>query len=79
MTRRVFYVALGATVGVLVFRQLRKTADAMLPANVAGGLADRVRAFSAEVRMHAAEREGELRRALGLDVVDGAAPREGTA
>jgi hypothetical protein len=37
MVRRVFWVALGATVGVLVVRQVTKTAQSLTP----GGIADR--------------------------------------
>ncbi|MCU1692957.1 MAG: hypothetical protein JWM64_2048 [Frankiales bacterium] len=74
MTRRLFYVALGATVGVLVVRKLTKAAQRVTPAGVqqsiAGGLAgltDAVREFTAEVKDAMAEREVELRDALGLD------------
>ena len=74
MTRRLFYVALGATVGVLVVRKLTQAAQRVTPAgvqqSVAGGLgnlADAIRDFTAEVRDAMAEREVELRDALGLD------------
>ena len=74
MTRRLFYVALGATVGVLVVRKLTQAAARVTPAGVqqsiAGslaGLTDALREFTAEVRDAMAEREVELRDALGLD------------
>ena len=74
MTRRLFYVALGASVGVLLVRRLTQAAQRVTPAGVqqsiAGalsGLTDAVREFSAEVGEAMAEREVELRDALGLD------------
>jgi len=72
--RRLFWMTLGATAGVLVVRKLTKTAQAFTPAgmseslgNAMGDLADSIREFAAEVRVGMAEREGELRSALGLD------------
>src|SRR4051794_10700361 len=72
--RRVFYIALGATVGVLVVRRLTKTARAFTPAGMSesftgalGNLGDSIREFAADVREGMAEREDELRTALGLD------------
>ena len=74
MTRRLFYVALGATVGVLVVRKLTKAAQRVTPAGVQQSLAgsisslgDAIRDFAAEVKDAMAEREVELRDALGLD------------
>ena len=68
--KRVFWIALGATAGVLVVRKLQKTARSYSPA----GLGDRVeglgaglRYFADEVRAGMAEREIELRDALGID------------
>ena len=68
--RRVFWIALGATAGVLVARKLSKTAHAYTPAGVADrgqGLAASLRYFADEVRAGMAEREIELREALGID------------
>lgn len=68
--RRVFYVALGATAGVLIVRRLSRAAQKWSPeglAGQAGGLGLRVQQFFAEVAEAAAEREAELRDALGLD------------
>jgi hypothetical protein len=68
--RRTFYVALGATAGVLIVRRLSRVANKWTPEGLAaqaGGLGDRFAAFWAEVQTGAAEREEELRSALGLD------------
>ena len=72
--KRVFYVALGATVGVLVVRKLTKTAEKFTPAGIStsltealGGLGDAIAGFGAEVRAGMAEREEDLRAQLGLD------------
>lgn len=74
MTRRLFYIALGATVGVLVVRKASAAAQRYTPAGVAdrasagaGGLAEAFREFTAELKIAMAEREDELRTALGLD------------
>ena len=74
MTRRLFYVALGATVGVLVVRKATAAASKLTPSGMAGGLAgaiaglgDAIREFGAEVREGMAEREEDLRTQLGLD------------
>jgi hypothetical protein len=70
VTRRLFYVALGATAGVLLVRRITAAANKWTPegiANQAGGLGDKVSLWWAEVQHHAAEREVELREALGLD------------
>ena len=74
MTRRLFYIALGATAGVLVVRKLTATAQKFTPAGMQtgitgalGGLGDAIRGFGAEVRAGMAEREAELRTGLGLD------------
>ncbi len=72
--RRLFWVALGATVGVLLVRKITKTAEAYSPSGVAkglsGGLADLgdgLREMAEAVREGMAERETELRYALGID------------
>ena len=72
--RRLFYVALGATAGVLLVRRLTEVANKWTPegiANQAGGVGDRLSVWWAEVQHHAAEREAELREALGLDAAHG--------
>ena len=67
---RLFWIALGATAGVLVVRKLTQTAQAYTPAGVASsieGLGDAVREFAAAVREGMDTRETELRVALGID------------
>ena len=66
MTRRIFYIALGATVGVLVVRRLTAAAESLQPDNVARRLAVSLQGFVDDVRTGMAEREGELRSALGV-------------
>jgi hypothetical protein len=72
--RRLFWVALGATVGVLLVRKLSKTAQAYSPTGVAqdlfAGLSDLgegLREMSEAVREGMGQRETELRYALGID------------
>ncbi len=74
MTRRMFYVALGATVGILVVQRATRAAKRFTPAGMQGslagafgGLGDAIRDFGAEVRIGMAEREQLLRTDLGLD------------
>jgi hypothetical protein len=74
MTRRLFYIALGATVGVLVVRKVSQTAQRFTPAGVQssmtgalGGLGEAIREFTTEMREAMAEREDQLRTELGLD------------
>jgi hypothetical protein len=74
--RRLFYVALGATAGVLLVRRVTAVANKWTPQGVAaqaGGAGDRLAGLWAEVQQHAAEREAELREALGLEDVEGGA------
>ena len=71
--KRVFWIALGATAGVLIVRKVQKTARAYSPAGVADraqGLGASIRYFADEVRAGMAEREIELRDALGLNEDD---------
>jgi hypothetical protein len=74
VTRRLFYIAFGAAAGVIAVRRATQTAQRYTPAGLqqrAGGafgsLGEAVRDFTAEVRLAMAEREVELREALGLD------------
>lgn len=82
MTRRLFYIALGATAGVLLVRRLTAAAEKFTPAGVQSGitgalgnLSGAIRDFGSDVRVGMSERETELRTGLGLDgshdVVDG--------
>ena len=72
--RRLFWVALGATVGVLVVRKVSKTAQSYSPSGLAQGLSsglsdfgEGLREMAEAVREGMAQRETELRYALGLD------------
>jgi hypothetical protein len=72
---KLFWIALGAAAGVLVVRKVSKTAQAYTPEGMAGSLSnlgDAIRDFADAVREGMAEREQELRIALGVDagVVD---------
>lgn len=74
--RRLFYVAFGATVGVLVVRRVSNAAAKWTPEGLAvqaTGVGDRVTQWWAVVQQGAAEREVEIREALGLG-----APHEGS-
>ena len=68
--RRIFWTALGATVGALVVRQVTKAAQSYTPEGVArglSGLGDGLREMAQVVREAMAERDAELRLALGVD------------
>lgn len=72
--RRLFWIALGATLGVLIFRRLSQAAQKLTPQGVAGSigaglseLAASLRDFSDDVRSAMSAHESELRAAAGLD------------
>jgi hypothetical protein len=68
-----FYVTLGATVGVLVVRRAGDVLVRWTPEGIAaqaGGLGERVSLWWSEVQDAAAERETELRRGLGIETTD---------
>jgi chromosome condensin MukBEF MukE localization factor len=72
--RRLFWLAMGATIGALLVRKLSRAAEKLTPTGVAGSiaeglreLADAIGDFGADVRAAAAEREAELRAGTGLD------------
>jgi hypothetical protein len=72
--RRLFWLAMGITIGALVVRKLSKLAEKLTPRGMAGGigaglaeLADALRDFADDVRDAMHEREGELRTSTGLD------------
>lgn len=80
--RRLFWVALGATAGILVARRLTRAASRLTPEGAAGQvsgavgrLTEGVREFADDVRAGMAERDGELRNALGIDG-DGGPPHD---
>jgi hypothetical protein len=72
--RRLFWIAMGVTIGVLVVRKLSSAAEKLTPQSIAAqlvdglrDLADAIGDFGADVRAAAAERERELRSGTGLD------------
>ncbi|MGB9376833.1 MAG: hypothetical protein WCB04_04885 [Mycobacteriales bacterium] len=72
--RRLFWLALGATAGVLVVRKLTRTAHALSPQGLAGsfsqslgGVGEAVAEFMADLREAMSEREEELLAALSDD------------
>jgi hypothetical protein len=68
--RRLFYVAFGATVGVLAVRRVSQAAQKWTPEGLAGqasGMGGRLTEWWSIVQESAAEREVELRQALGID------------
>ncbi len=72
--RRLFWLGMGITIGVLVVRKLTSAAEKLTPQSIAGqlvdglrDLADAIGDFGADIRAAAAEREQELRAGTGLD------------
>jgi len=72
--RRLFWAALGATVGILIVRKLTSTARAFTPAGLTGslsqgigGLGESIRDFADDIRAAMSEREDELMAALADD------------
>ncbi len=68
--RRLFWVALGATAGIYVMRKVTRTAEQLTPQGLAqsiAGLGDAIRDFADAVTAGMAERELELREALGIE------------
>jgi hypothetical protein len=68
-----FYVALGASAGVLAVRRLTQLANRWTPEGIAaqaGGVGERIADWWQDVQRFAAAREDELREALGLDDAD---------
>jgi hypothetical protein len=72
--RRLFWLAMGVTIGALVVRRLSRAAEKLTPQGIAASLADGLRElaeaigdFGADVRAAAAAREDELRAGTGLD------------
>ncbi|HZE66524.1 MAG TPA: hypothetical protein VE081_07845 [Sporichthyaceae bacterium] len=74
--KRLFWTAMGVTVGVIVTRRAGRAVDALTPAGVTERLAgsltslgDAVREFGQDVRDAMWDREDALYEALGLDDV----------
>lgn len=72
--RRLFWLALGASLGVLIFRRLSRAAERMTPQGIASSLSASlsdlgyaIREFAADVRDAMSAQEEALRTAAGLD------------
>jgi hypothetical protein len=65
--RRIFYITLGVTVGVIAVRRLTKLAESLSPDSMAASAAAAITSFVDDVREGMAEREAELRAALSYD------------
>ncbi len=68
--RRLFWIGVGATVGVIAVRQLSKKAHQYTPQGLSESLAtwgDGLRELASAVREGMDQREDELRFALGID------------
>lgn len=72
--KRLFWLAMGVTIGALIMRKLSKVAARLTPSGMAQGiaaglseLAESLRYFAADVREAMAEREAELLENTGLD------------
>ena len=72
--RRLFWLAMGVTIGALIVRKLSRAAERLTPSGMAESigrglaeLADELRAFGADVREAMQEREAEIRQATGMD------------
>ena len=77
--KRIFWLALGVTVGALVVRKLSNAAGQLSPRGLSGslrGLADAVADFAEEVRQGASVREAELVEGAGIDGKLGARPED---
>jgi hypothetical protein len=72
--RRLFWLAMGITIGALIVRRLTKVAEKLTPKGMAGSvgsaiadLAHEARGFVVDVRAATSRREDELRTGAGLD------------
>ena len=72
--KRLFWLAMGITIGALIVRKLSRAAEKLTPSGMASGLAtaltdlaDAIRDFAVDVRQAMREREAELREATGMD------------
>ena len=64
---RVFYVVLGATAGVLLVRRITRAAQSWTPEGMTNRVGMAISDFVEDVRDGMAEREADLREALGID------------
>jgi chromosome condensin MukBEF MukE localization factor len=71
--RRLFWLAMGVTIGALLVRKISRAAQKLTPSGMANGigaalreLAESINDFAADVREAMSERESQLREATGL-------------
>jgi hypothetical protein len=64
---RLFYVVLGATAGVILVRRLTRAAESWTPESMTSRFGAAVSGFINDVRDGMAERESDLRFALGIE------------
>ena len=77
--KRIFWLALGVTVGALVVRKLSSAAEQLTPRGLSQslrGLADALADFADEVREGMSVREAELAEGAGIDGKLGAKPED---
>ncbi|MBI3688985.1 MAG: hypothetical protein HY241_16895 [Actinobacteria bacterium] len=81
--KRLFWLLLGAVLGIAVFRRVSRAARALAPSGIASsvldtfaGLAGSVRDFVDDARDAMNERERELRAGIGLGGTQGAQPED---
>lgn len=77
--KRIFWFVIGTLAGVYAVTRLKKRAKVLAPDSLqasADKIAGAIRQFGAEVRLGMAERETELREALGIDVAATDSDRE---
>jgi chromosome condensin MukBEF MukE localization factor len=71
--KRIFWFIVGTAVGIYAVTRLRKRAQLLAPDSLqstADKMASAIRHFGDEVRAGMAEREAELREALGIDTAE---------
>jgi len=81
--RRLFWLAMGVTIGALVVRRLTRAAESLSPSGIAASLSssvssltETVRDFADDVREAMTEREAELMEGTGMDGRLGARPED---
>jgi hypothetical protein len=81
--RRLFWLAMGVTIGALIVRKISRAAEKLTPSGMAAGigqglsdLADSISDFAADVREAMSERETQLRESTGLDGSAGRKPEQ---
>jgi hypothetical protein len=65
--RRLFWVTVGAGMGIYGMRRASRFARSLTPQNVAVRAGDRLRIFTEDVRLGMRDREEQLREAIELD------------